>query len=125
MKMLVRDPSDLNKIKEANLPTVRGVTSVTSTASLTIDSSTTKQGSVTALAVAMTINNPSNGSDGDKIVIRIHDNGTSRALTWGSSFNVVGTTLPIATTPNKIHYIGCIYNSNTTNWDVVAVTEQA
>jgi hypothetical protein len=62
---------------------------------------------------------------GQKLIIRIQDNGTTRALTWNAIFEVVGTTLPTDTTANKKHYIGCIYNSDDTKWDVLGVAEEA
>ncbi len=63
--------------------------------------------------------------NGKKMVIRIKDNGTTRTIGWNAIYRVIGVTLPVATTPNKLIYVGIIYNANETFWDVVAVTEQA
>jgi hypothetical protein len=58
-------------------------------------------------------------------VFRILDNGTSQTLNWNGTYTAIGVTLPTATTINKTTYVGCIYNTNNTRWDVVAVTTQA
>jgi len=63
--------------------------------------------------------------DGNRITIRILDNGTSQTLTWNATYTVIGVTLPTTTTVNKMVYVGCVYNSTNTRWDVVAVTTQA
>ena len=105
------------------------VTSAASASSLTPDPSTTDEYCYTALAVALTINAPSAASgtisNGDKLLFRILDNGTGRALTWNATYTIIGTTLPTTTTANKMVYVGCIYNAANTRWDVVAVATQA
>ena len=97
----------------------------TSTATLTPDISAVDQYDLTAqaaaLAVAAPIGTPVNGN---KLILRILDDGTSRAITWDGTYTVIGTTLPTATIINKMVYVGCIYNSTNTRWDVVAVTTQ-
>jgi hypothetical protein len=78
------------------------------------------------LANALTINAPAGTPvDGNKLLFRILDNGTARAITWNATYTVIGTTLPTTTTANKTTYVGCVYNANNTRWDVVAVTTQA
>jgi hypothetical protein len=80
----------------------------------------------TALAAALTINAPiGTPTDGDKLIFRLLDNGTARALTWNATYTVIGVTLPTTTVVNKTTYVGCIYNANNTRWDVIAVTTQA
>lgn len=81
---------------------------------------------VTALAQATTIAAPSGTpTNGQKLIIRLLDNGTGRALTWNSIYVVIGVTLPTTTVASKYHYIGCIYNSASSKWDVLAVLAQA
>ena len=81
---------------------------------------------ITALAANLTINAPSGtASNGNSLLIRIEDDGTSRTLTWDSIYEVVGVSLPTATTAGKKIYIGCIYNSADTKWDVVSVIEES
>lgn len=102
------------------------VSSAASASSVTPDISAYDQYCFTALATTLTINAPTGTPvDGDKLIFRILDNGTSRTLTWNATYTVVGTVLPPATTVNKTLYVGCIYNANNTRWDVVAVATQA
>jgi hypothetical protein len=102
------------------------VTSAASASSLTPSVATADVYAYTALAAGLTINAP-NGTplDGDKLMFRLLDNGTARALTWNATYTVIGVTLPTTTTANKTTYVGCIYNANNTRWDVIAVTTQA
>jgi len=97
----------------------------TSTASLSIDTDLYDQYNVTALAVGMTINAPTNGSDGKKLIIRIKDSGSAQSLTWNAIFRAIGVTLPNTTTANKTIYVGCIYNNADSKWDAIAVAEEA
>lgn len=101
------------------------VSASASPASLTPDISAFDQYNVTALANALTINAPiGTPTDGSKLLIRLLDNGTTRALTWNGTYTVIGSVLPTSTTAGKTTYVGCIYNANNTRWDVVAVTTQ-
>lgn len=74
-------------------------------------------------------------TNGQKMMFRVEDNGTTRTITFtgGSSgafqpctagFTVSGSNWTIATTANKVLYIFCSYNSNTSRWDILAVTEE-
>jgi len=102
------------------------VTSTASASSLTPDVSTTDIYAYTALAADLTINAPTGTPvDGDKLMFRILDNGTTRNLTWNATFTAIGVTIPTATTANKMVYVGCVYNAANTRWDVIAVTTQA
>lgn len=104
------------------------VLSTSSTSSLTIDADITDQYNLTALSTSLTINSPTGSPvDGQKLIIRFEDNGSSQTLTWtttSGAFRVVGTTLPTSTTAGKVTYVGCIYNSQDVFWDVIAVTTQ-
>lgn len=102
------------------------VTSAASASSLTPSVATADVYAYTALAAGLTINAPTGTPvDGDKLMFRLLDNGTSRSLTWDATYTVIGVTLPTATTISKTTYVGCIYNANNTRWDVIAVTTQA
>lgn len=103
----------------------RDVTAATAT-TLTPDVSVGDIYAYTALASALTINAPiGSPTNGEKLMFRLLDNGTGRALTWNATFTVIGVTLPTTTTASKTTYVGCIYNANNTRWDVIAVTTQA
>lgn len=98
---------------------------VASTATLTIDSDATDQYNVTALATGMTIAAPTGTpTDGQKLMIRILDNGTARTLTWNAAFRAIATVLPTTTVINKTTYVGCVYNVAATKWDVIGVLTQ-
>jgi hypothetical protein len=104
------------------------IDTVASAATITPTGDSSDQYTVTALATAATIAAPSGTpTDGQKLVIRIKDNGTARALTWtttSGAYRAVGVTLPTTTVISKVVYIGCIYNSQDTFWDVIAVAQQ-
>ena len=104
------------------------VTNITSSSTITPPSDTVDQYSVTALAVPATIAIPSGTAvAGQKLVLRLKDDGTARALTWTTSaggYRVIGSTLPTTTVASKVVYIGCIYNATESFWDVVAVAQQ-
>jgi hypothetical protein len=102
------------------------VSSTTSTATLTPDISANDQYVLTAQAVGLTVAAPTGTPvDGNRLIIRILDNGVAQTISWNATYTVIGTTLPTTTTANKMVYVGCIYNAANTRWDVVAVTTQA
>lgn len=107
---------------------------VSSTASITSplapNSDNFDQYAATAQTTDFTINADSGTPvNGQKILFRFTDNGSTRAITWttGSSkaYRAIGVTLPTATTANKTVYVGCIYNAAADRWDAVAVTTEA
>lgn len=102
------------------------VVSSASAATLTPDISAADQYNYTALAVDLTINAPTGTPvDGNLLIFRLLDNGTSRNLTWNATFTAIGVTIPTATIANKTTYVTTIYNANNTRWDVVDVVTQA
>jgi hypothetical protein len=106
------------------------VNTATSTATLAWNSDNYEQYQLTALATICTISADSGTPiNGRKIIFRLEDNGTARALTWtngvSNSFRAIGTTLPTATVANKTVYVGAIYNSTDSRWDVIAVAQEA
>ena len=108
-----------------SLNRLNGSTTVTSTSTLTPDVDSNSLEQITAQAVGLTVATPTGTPFlGQKLTINITDDGTARAIAWNAIYNVVGVTLPVTTTISKSLYVGCIYNSNTTNWDVVAVKEE-
>jgi hypothetical protein len=80
----------------------------------------------TALAAAAAINSPSGTPvQGEKLIFRVKDDGTSRTLTWNAIYRAIGVTIPTATTISKTTYVGAIYNATDTKWDVIAATTEA
>jgi len=96
--------------------------------SITPTSDTADQFVITALTSTATFLAPSGTPvDGQKLIIRIKDNGVSRALTWTSTtagYRAVGAIIPVSTSASKTTYVGCIYNGADLFWDVVAVATQ-
>ena len=82
------------------------------------------QVNVTALAAACQLLNPTGTAIEKGIVVRFKDNGTPRALTYDTQYRAVGVTLPTTTVASKTLYIGMIYNSADTKWDVVSVAQE-
>lgn len=75
---------------------------------------------VTAADANLTIAAPSGtAAQGNVLIIRVKDNGTSRTLTWNAIYRFF-TTKPAGTTVNKTAYYGVRYNATDTRWDVIA-----
>jgi len=99
--------------------------SVTSTATLTPDVINYDLFEVTAQAAAITIANPSTDIDkNDGFVIRLTDNGTGRAITFGNKFRAFGSALPTTTTANKTLYIAFLRNVADDKYDVINAIEE-
>lgn len=99
------------------------VDTVTSSATPTIHSDTTDFFTITALATnitSMTSGLDGTPINGQKLIIRIKDNGTTRTIAWGASYSSTVVTLPITTVISKTMYIGLIWNEVTSTWDCVA-----
>lgn len=107
----------------------RVVAASATSGSLTPNGDTTDLYNALGLTGAITLNAPSGTPvDGQKLIIRLEDNGTGRGITWTTSsgaFRAVGVTLPTTTTASKVSYIGCVYNSTDVFWDIIAVATQA
>lgn len=105
--------------------TARVVTEA-SNATPTPNADTTDEHTITAQAAAAAFAAPSGTpTEGQPMIIRIKDNATARALTWNAIYRAIGVTLPTTTVLSKTLYIGMIYNSTDTKWDVVAVNQEA
>jgi len=122
-----------NKTIDADDNTISNIESLIVNSQSTADaSSITPTGSykeneyyVTALEQALTINAPSGtASNGNTLMIRIKDDGTTRSLTWNSAYTWIGTTEPEDTTASKVLYVGAIYNSTSEKWEVLSVVEE-
>ena len=104
----------------------RIISATSYTTSTTIDASITDVYAITAQAGALLFNNPSGSpQDGQGLVIRIKDNGTARALTYGTEFRGVVGALPSTTVLSKILYMAFMYNSAETKWDLIGKSQEA
>ena len=104
------------------------VSSTTSTATLTVNSDSFDQAVLTAQAVALSVAAPTGTPvNGQKLTLRFKDNATAQTISWTTTsggFRAIGCTLPTTTVISKVVYIGCIYNSDESFWDVVSVGQQ-
>ncbi len=103
------------------------VQSVSDAATVTPNADSDDCVDITAIAQAFTIANPSGTpTNFQKLIIRILDNSTARAITWGNGYAAGGAALPSTTTLGKITTVGLIYDTaNSLNkWLCVAVSTQ-
>lgn len=108
-------------------PTFTAIPTTTTAASgtLTIDVANTEFAERTALTATTTIETTGTAVNGQKLIIRLKDDGTSRSLSWNAIFVSGGPTLPTATTAGKWTHLGFIYNSTNSKWMLVASTTEA
>jgi hypothetical protein len=105
--------------------TLPRVSSTASSATPSINTDTTDLFEITALAVAitsMTTNLTGTPIDGQTLLIRFKDNGTARAITWGTSFTSSGVATLLSTTvASKTHLVGLQYDATAAKWVCMAV----
>ena len=79
---------------------------------------------VTALAEAATFGAPTGTPvNGQKLIIRILDNGTARALAWNAIYKAI-VALPTTTIISKYLYVGFIYCGADSKWHCVATSQE-
>ena len=84
------------------------------------------QHNITAQAAAAAFAAPTGTpTDGQKLIIRIKDNGTARAISWNAIYRALGVALPATTVLGKTLYLGFIYNAADAKWDLVASAQEA
>lgn len=105
----------------SSAPNVQAVTSAaTVTPTFTNDSV-----KVTAQAVALNLANPTGTAvDMWGMVIRIKDNGTARAITYGTQYRGIGFVLPATTVLGKTLYMSMIWNTEDSKWDVLSYGQE-
>jgi len=104
------------------------VTSITSSATPTINTDNCDAVTITALATAitsMTTNLTGTPNNFDELIFRIKDDGTARAITWGSSFEAKGVALPTTTVLGKVLTVAFIYDTVTLKWGCVGAAQEA
>lgn len=99
------------------------VLSTASSATPSIDADSCDLYSITALAAAITsVTITGTPADGQKLLLRIKDNGTARALAFGSGIVASGAAaLPTTTVAGKTHHIGLTYDAAAAKWVALAV----
>ena len=105
------------------------VVTVANTATAVINVTSVDQYNITALDrdVTFSVSSTVTPDDGQRLLIRIRDDGTARNLTWTQSanqFRFIGITPPTITSASKLSYIGCIYNAVDSRWDVISSLQQ-
>lgn len=116
--------SDTQTLSNKRLTPRIGTTA--SSATPTPDADAHDQYNVTAQAAAAAWGAPTGTPvDGQKLLLRIKDNGTARALTYNAIYRALGITLPTTTVISKTTYIGLVYNAADTKWDAVATGTEA
>lgn len=104
------------------------IQSVSDAATITPDADANDCVDITAIAQAFTIADATGTpTNFQKLIIRVKDNGTARAITWGSAYAAGGVALPSTTVLSKILTLGFIYNTaNSLNkWQCVASAQEA
>jgi len=103
-------------------PLAPRIGTVASSPTPTPDAASQDQYNVTALAAAALFGAPTGTPvDGQKLIVRIKDNGTARALTWNAVYRGGGDlALPATTLPSRTMYLGFLFNSADSRWDYVS-----
>lgn len=101
------------------------VNSTVTSNTITPNADTDNMLSATGLTAGLTIANHSGTpQNGQKLMVRVKDNGTSRTLTFGTAYVQGGVALPTATTAGKMTHLGFIYDTGASKWMLIAsVTE--
>ena len=98
------------------------ISTVASSATPTPNADTTDLYTVTALAEAAEFGAPTGSpSNGQRLIIRVNDNGTARAITWNAAY--IADNLPDTTVVGETLYVACIYNSGISKWDTAVKSE--
>lgn len=112
---------------ETNKRITPRIVSTTASTAPSINTDSCDQFNLTAQSApitSMTTNLTGTPTDGQKLIVRIKDDGSAHPITWGASWRAVGVSLPTTTVISKTLYVGSIYNGADSLWDVVAVGQQ-
>jgi len=78
---------------------------------------------LTALASAATFGAPTGtANNGEKLIIRIKDNGGAQTIGWNAAYSAAGIPLPVSTTASKTMHCGFMYNADNAlnKWELIA-----
>lgn len=110
-----------NTVTLTNKAITKRVSTTASSATPTPTASTDDMYTVTALAANATFGSPGAGTNGQGLIIRIKDNGTSRTLAFNAVYRFsTDIPAPSATTISQTMYLGFIYNTADSKWDCVS-----
>jgi hypothetical protein len=104
------------------------VTTITSSATPTVNTDLCDAVTITAQAAAIT--SMTSGLTGtprnfDMLLFRIKDDGTARAITWGASFAAAGAALPTTTVLSKTLHALFIWDSVAAKWCCLSTAQEA
>ena len=119
--------TDDTVVTESNVSYINGqratlykVINETSSATPTPDADNCEQYNLNALAAGAVFAAPTGTPyDGQRLLIRIKDDGTQRTLSFNAIYRFVGVSAPVETNIGKVLYLDCRYNSYDTKWDVI------
>lgn len=103
------------------------VGTVASSATPAVNSDNVDLFKITALAVAitsMTSGLTGTPTDGQRLVYRLKDNGTARAIAWGAKFASGGDALPTTTVIGKVTRVDLEYDTSAALWRTVTVKQE-
>lgn len=81
---------------------------------------------ITAQAAAITgVTVTGTPNDLQQLVVRLLDNGSARAITWGSQFEAVGAALPTTTTAGKRGTVRFVYDAVSAKWGAVSAVVES
>lgn len=103
------------------------ISTETSSATPTINTDNVDAHSITAQAAditSFTTNLSWTPTNFQKLIIRIKDDGTARAITWWASFEAKWVALPTTTVISKVLTVWFIYDTVTSKWGCVASTQE-
>ena len=110
---------------DAKRAIVHRVATTASSATPTPNCDTTDTYILTALAEAAEFGAPTGTPTSEqRLVLKIKDNGTARALTWNAIYIAGGEALPSTTVTSKFMRIGLIYDTTASKWNCVAVAQE-
>jgi hypothetical protein len=104
------------------------ITTITSSATPTVNTDDCDMVTITALAAAitsMTSGLTGTPNNGEMLLYRIKDNGTARAITWGASFAAAGASLPTTTVLGKVLHVLFIWDSVAAKWFCLSTAQEA
>jgi hypothetical protein len=98
------------------------VTTVSDSATPTPNSDTDDMYIITGLTQTATFGAPTGTpTQGQKIMVRVKDNGTARTLAWNAIYRASSDlSLPTVTVAGNTMYLGFIYNSTDSKWDLLS-----
>jgi hypothetical protein len=105
----------------SNKRVVPRVSQATTTATLIVNFDSSDVHVITAQSGGLAISVGGTPTAGQAMVLRIKDDGTSRALTWAANFRGLSEPLPAATIPGETLYLTFRYNAADAKIDLVSV----